>query len=112
MASKSQWCPGCGFKREQVMHFRVCVPKREWPEWLINAPKKPGPLVATTIEKQVVVSLENQKRRKVADVRGIGVSRDIFPCSCGFVATNKSGLTRHKKTATVHQTVVVASEAE
>lgn len=107
---RSKFCPQCGYLRagaakQIVMHYRICVPKRQWPDELRAYIDHPIQIqIATPYSAPAIARpgapIENLHARERAVVAR--THTELHACDCGFVAASNTGLIRHRQQARVH----------
>lgn len=113
-------CPDClAFPDVQnSKHWKACVPKRYWPQWVREGAA--GPTVAVSEYDlpstcSVCGGVSSERRGLIAGAwycedhieHGYALKNDPLGevCDCGYIATNARALAMHKRKAKQHQAV-------
>lgn len=141
---RSKFCPQCGTLRvgplkQTIMHYRICVPRRQWPDDVRAYVDHPAVVIPTSAAPAVLaspVAIERAQRlaeahardhardrerdaairestlmRQAAEAAASGRHLEVYACvACGFVAVSASGLVRHKQQSAKHKTPVLVEE--
>ena len=105
-----------------VTHYRVCVRKRDWPEWVLNRGVKASVTVDATLMPDgseplplpPLDPLPEDEPLPVGEILPVGATlvlgsdEGTLLCECGRIVRDKRAFAAHRRTSRLHKELVSA----
>lgn len=118
-----KYCRVCGFDMENprdITHYRSCVRRKDWPDWVRNG-TTPTIAVAATLTADghepdpiVLLPLEPEEPEPVFEptpegaMIAFGSTEGTLLCECGYLGKDARAFKAHRRTSRLHREPVTA----